>query len=85
MRLRIARKILSKLDEDGVWHGNYTKSQIAEADRRYFRSPEAKEAMSYWCLTMETLGVSGRAQALADMGSPDMAFDLLMRTPIDKW
>lgn len=83
MKLRTARKIVKAVGT--VRASAYTDGQLNVALGRVARTKEQRRAEEFWDQLMDDLGVLGRAKVLAGSGAPGMAFDLLMRTPVEEW
>ena len=80
MNLRIAKKICKKIANMDIGESSpYSEEQIQTALNRIERTKSQKDATQFWNHLMVDLGVEGRAEVLADIGAPGMAFDLLMR------
>lgn len=83
MKFRIAKKIHKAIGTDREFC--YSPHQKHQAIERMERLKSSKENQQFWNALMTDLGVLGRAQLLTNSGRPEMAFDILMRTPEEKW
>lgn len=83
MKLRLARKICKAIVAEEA--GRYTGAQRWRASNRNERTRSSRLAAEFWHKLMTEFGVRGRAELLAGTGAAGMAFDLLMRTPEEKW
>jgi hypothetical protein len=83
MRLRIAKKIVKAVGTPR--ESAYSPAQLDRALNRIDRTRDSRESNRFWHALMTELGPAGRAKVLAGSGAPAMAFDLLMRTPVEEW
>lgn len=83
MKLRLAKKIVKAIGTPR--ESAYSERQKDLALNRMERTESYRRDRDFFYEVLDRLGPLGRAHVLARTGRPDMALDLLMRTPEDEW